>query len=364
MMDTERKQSKKRFARGLALYALILAVILLLGLIFFYFYIYAYENSRATSALDRYRESLDESFLQEQEADFLSTLNDRVQPREESLAQLVQALQEARFAKVRNESTDAQLVYLLRSGEAVLGRLVLQPSDRKTLGFTPWEVRESELNLEPLCQEVSVAVPDDYQVVCNGYTLTDADVTDDHVPYPILESFYDDFPALPCLLQYSTGRYVGNLETVILDPSGNSYAPDELDPLEFSDNCSAAEEAQIRDFIEEYIPRYVTYLSGANGAHYPNLYAVLAWTVPGSELYSRLYQALGGMGWASSQGDIIQSITVNDMMNTSAGYYACDVTYLVETYGQNGALTTTTNNARILLTPTDDGLRAVAQVSY
>ena len=362
MTDTKNKP-KSGFRRGLAVYTLVLLALIAVGLIVFYFYIAAYEYSRPEGTMSRYLAAMDDAAYQQRVTDFVSTLDHRVQSEEESLQRIQEALSQVSYAKKVSESTDTRLVYVLKSGKTLLGQVTLVPSEKKRLGFSTWEVSEDALDLDVLCNQTEMTVPAGYQVRCGDFILDESCITDDQVHYDLLEEFYGSY-TLPTKITYRSGLYVGEAETAILDPSGNPVTEDMLEEAIITDNCTDMEKAAIRELTELYIERYVTYLSGYNRAHTPNLYAVLVLTVRDSDLYSRLYQALGGQGFASSHGDYIQSITINHMMKVSDEMYLVDATYLVDTYGQNYTFTTTTNNTKLLLVQTMDGLRAIAQASY
>lgn len=338
-------------------------MLILAGLVLFYFFISAYEYTRPESALQRYIDTLDEEQSLERTRDFVSTLNHSVQPAEESVAFLQKELSNVSYAKKVSECTEDTLVYMLKAGDVVFGKTILTPAAEKRFGFVPWEVSDEELTLEAFCRETEITVPSDYRVVCGGDPLGPDDIVEEKVRYELLDEFYDDYD-MPVMVTYSSGVYLGEMEMQVFDSEGRALSSEELTVDRFTDNCTPEEKAEIEDFARIYIERYVTYLSGVNQAHTPNLYAVVELTVKDSDLYSRLYQALGGMGFASSRGDYIQSITVNNTMNLGNGRYLLDATYLVDTYGQHGALTTTTSNAKILLLRTGDGLRAFAQSNY
>ncbi|MBR1455776.1 MAG: hypothetical protein IJ594_01280, partial [Oscillospiraceae bacterium] len=301
MTDTKKKR-KSRFGVGLALYAMILLLMILVLLVFFYFYIAAYEASRPESVMERYISDMGEDSFSAGVESFVASLDHNIQSEETSLRELQEILQNLRYAKKVSESTDDRLVYVLKAGDRVVGQVTLQQSAEKRLGFGTWSISDAQLELESLCRESEWVLPPGYQVLCNGYALDASYVVDDAVPYELLEEFYASYE-LPAMLRYRTGQYVGDIDVQILDPSGAPAAESALNEDVYTDNCTEEETAEIRAFCDDYILRYVTYLSGANGAHFPNLYAVLALTITDSDLYSRLYQALGGQGFASSHGD-------------------------------------------------------------
>ena len=362
MTDTE-KRSRVLFAKGMVIYALVLLTIILVGLAVFYFYISAYEYSRPEQALDRYLSNTDVLMQQSEVQELLSSIDPRLQPQEDNAAMLREVFSRLSYAKKVSASTEDNLIYVLKDGSTILGELSLRRTEEKRFNFSPWEVVDAALDLKPLLRESTVTVPSGWTVVCGDCTLGADSVVDAKVPYSFLEEFYGSY-TLPYLLCYSSGSYFGEVETWVYAPDGTRYAPEELSEALFEDNCTQTEKDDIDAFVNAYIPCYVTYLSGVNQAHMYNLYAVQALTVPDSDLYTRLNHALGGQGWASSHGDYLQSVTLNRTMKLDSKNYVCDITYLVDTYGQNGSFTTTTNNAKLLLTETKDGLRAYAQISY
>ena len=166
-----KKHAKSRFSRGLLVYAMILLILILLGLCFFYFYIYEYEYSRPASAMDRYITSFDDGAIQERAGGFLSTLDGNIQSPQESFQRVRASLQDLSYLKLSSESTDERMVYLLRNAGEPVGKVALRPSSRSVLGFVPWVVDSTELQLDQLCDSAEFTVTQDYKIVFNGYTL-------------------------------------------------------------------------------------------------------------------------------------------------------------------------------------------------
>ena len=360
-----RATKKKRHSFGwrLSIYALFLLALTLTLLVFFYFYIAAYEYSRPESAMQRYIADMGGGSFQNGVTAFVDTLDHKVQSEAESRQRLLTHFANPRYAKKPSECTEDRLVYVLKGDSGVLGKITLTPSGTQRLGFADWQATEEVFDFEQFCQETEAVVPAGYQVRCGDCILDESYIVDDRIHYALLEEFYDDYE-MPTLRRYRSGRHVGEVELEILDPQGKALSEAQLEEDKLTDNCSAEEKTELQEFTQAYIERYVTYLSGVNGAHWPNLYATLALTVPDSDLYSRLYQALGGQGHSTSLGDTLQTITLNHLMNLGEGRYLVDVTYLVDTYGQGWVFSTTTNNAKLLVQRTDEGLRAYAQASY
>jgi hypothetical protein len=104
-------------------------------------------------------------------------------------------------------------------------------------------------------------------------------------------------------------------------------------------------------------------MSGANKNAEKNLYDLLTVVVRGSDFESRMYGALTGQKVTQSKGDKITEITNNYFFKLKDGRYACDVTYVIDTTGKQGVVTTT-NNVRIIVDDTKDGLRVYTVYNY
>ena len=364
MRASERRASRRRFLKGLLLYTLILLLLAGAGLTVFYLYIEAYEQSRPDYAMKMYMQSQDREAIRRSAATFLDGLDQNLRSTDDSFSMIYSIARKAEYAKKSSESTENRQVYVLQSDGLAFGRVTLVPGERGRFGFTPWRVAEESMDFSALCRETEITVPQGYAVVCNGYTLGEAYIASRETPYPLLEAFYEDFPDLPRQITYRMENYLGDLELTVLDQKGREVDPESLADVIGIDNCSAAEAAELNEFLAEYIERYVTFLSSANGAPGMNYANLLPYVVYGSELQDRLAQAIGGLSFAASHGDTVRSWTVNQMMAVGGRRYVCDVTYLVDTRGTVSLTTTTTNQARILIMETEYGLQAAAQVSY
>ena len=128
-------------------------------------------------------------------------------------------------------------------------------------------------------------------------------------------------------------------------------------------NCTEQEVKALDAFAEDYIHRYVTFTSSVNDSRYENYADLAAYMVPDGKLAARMFDAIEGLYYAQSYADNIVSITINHRVNIGDGRYMCDVTYLVDTTGKAGVVQTT-NNVKIIVVETSDGLKAEAMTSY
>lgn len=359
MAKNKKRLISKGFIIGLFVYALVLAAIAAAGLSYFSRYMAAYEQTRPRTAIREYVDSLSEEYILAHAPDFFDGLDSYIQSREESAERVWDAVRDLDY--VRQYAPDGELVYALKSGGTVFGTVTFTRGEEELMGFPVWQLSAEEFSFDYLCADAETTVPEDYTVLCGGRALGEEHISERGIPYSLLEEFYDDY-ALPTLVTYRTGSYIGEMELQVLSADGSPVDPDQLDEAFYTDNCTDEEKELVSDFVNKYINRYVSFLSGARGgvSNYGRLNQLV---LKGSDLASRLNQALGGLGYASSRADEIESITVNEVMNVGEGRYVCSVTYLVNTLGNRGYVETT-NNSKLVLFTASDGLRAASQASY
>lgn len=362
----KKRSSGSSFALGLILYALVFAVIGAVGLRFLWSTMEKYENSRPNKTMDEYILSFDEEHIKSISADFVATLDHNVQPEEESCARIIQAMDgKLTYAKKSAESSDNKTVYVLSLDGRKLGTVVLTKQDDPSFGFSPWVVSEEELDFSWLLSSGEITVPDTWTVSCGGYTLDKSYISGEKTPYAMLEEFYGDGFDLPYMVTYRVENFVGDIHFDLTDRDGQPVELSEGEDVEalFTDNCSSQEKAEIKELADNFVAAYVQFMSNTNSNAWGNYYNAMEYIVSGSELDTRLNQAIEGQGYASSSGDSIVSITLNSAMNLGGGNYFADVTYVVDTTGNKGVVQTT-SNIKLIVSRTDSGLKAAAIASY
>lgn len=354
MADNEKKPMKP-FYKFLLIYTGLLAVLVIAGLIVFRQFIAAYEFSRPVKATDRFFSELTPEFVTSHAENYVSQLSNKVQSDEEIYNYLFECVRDADCVRAAGESTPTSAVYVLRHNGKNICRLYLDQDMEISFGFGAWNANDVEFNFEPLFVVDTVTIPDGYTVLCDGNKLGSEFITEEDVPYAILEDFYDnpDVKELPCLTEYSV-THTDSLTVTVETPAGKSYVPEELSEKIFINDLSEKELEELTAFTEEYVSRYVTFTSGANWNPSGNYIRLVTLVVYGSDLQSRLLQAVGGLGFASSRGDTLMNVTINDTMKISDELYAVDVTYEVETIGNAGAVTTYSNARLLALYPAED----------
>lgn len=367
----ERKRNKRssglNFALGMVVYALVFALICAVGLRLLWTFMDEYEQSRPNKTMDEYIQSLDDGHIKALAADFVATLDHNVQTEEDSYACILQAMEgKLTYAKKSAESSDTRTVYVLSLDGRKLGTVALTKEEDPAFGFSPWSVAEEEMDFSWLLSPAAeITVPENWTVYCAGNALDKSYISGEKTPYARLEEFYGEGFDLPYMVTYHVENYLGELKFELKDKDGQTAQIPEGQDLEsfFADNCTEQEKAEVKTLSENFIRAYVWFMSNTNHNAYGNYYEAMQYIVPGSELDSRLYQTIEGQYYAHSRGDDIQSITLNSAMNLGGGNYFADLTYVVDTTGQKGVVQTT-NNLKLIISRTDDGLKAADIASY
>lgn len=362
-------KAKKRRFWPFALFMLIYAVAVLiaveLGLQDFWDYIAAYEDSRPKHVLNAYMDSLDGVHISDLSSDVIAQIDHNIQSEEECREYIQNAVSGGiSYAKKSSESTDTRHVYMLRTGTQVIGSFTMEVTHEDEYGFTYWEVTEESFDMSYLIGEaVSTVAPDHYTVTVNGSVLDSSYITGDPIEYEALEMFYDDY-TLPAMVTYQAGPFLGEFDMVITDTEGDVVIMENVEDIsKLAENCSEEQVAKLDSFADEFLNRYVTYMSGANKSADANLHNLLKYVVDDSDFEERMIGALYGQQATQSRGDVIKEIRNNYFFKLESGRYVCDITYMVDTTGKQGVVTTT-NNVRIIVVDTEDGLRVLTVYNY
>ena len=347
---TEKKQRKGRFALGMLIYALIFALIVGIGLYVFWQFADSFEQSREKQVMARYMETLDREHIRAMSEAFVrENVDSSIQSEDASHEWIYNYVNgQLRCAKMPFESSSERQVYALLKGEEILGQVVLTEAGEGKFGVKLLEVTEESLSFEEHLRHTELTVPDGAKVRVGEVVLADSCITETGVHYELLHELYDHGAEFPTMTSWKTGNYLGEVPVSIIlaDGSELSYSG-EYDELPFTENCSAETLEGLRSFIEKFLGGYVYFTSGAQGVNIVNYYAVIGYVEYDSDLYHRIGQAVGGMGFANSRGDKLLSIEIDRAMDLGNGYQVCQITYLVETTGFDGTVITT-NTQKIL----------------
>ena len=362
------KSGNLGFAIGVVVYAIVFIAAAFIFLNWFWGFIEGYELSRPKVTIQNYMDSLTDEHILEYSTDLIAQIDHNIQSEEACKAVVMDVLStDVTYARKSSECTDTKQVFVLRCGTQIIGSFTIEAGVADEYGFAPWTVTGEEFDFSFLLgTSVSVTAPENYPVYLNGVQLDNSYITkEETVPYGVFKEFYDDFD-LPEFkkVTYEAGPFLGQFEMSVTDPHGVPFTLDENTDLDaFVDNCTDVEVAELKEFTEEFIRRYVIFTGCANDARFKNYSELVQLIVVGSDLDDRLKNALDGLQFAQSRGDKIAGITIHHFVNMGDGKYLVDVNYLVDTTGLAGVVQTS-NNLKLIITTTKNGLKTESLVSY
>ncbi|MBQ2893043.1 MAG: hypothetical protein IJE24_02795 [Oscillospiraceae bacterium] len=366
MKFKKQKPFSKNLLKTVAIYAGIFLTLAIIGLIIFWNYMDAYEKSQPKNVIDSYIFNLDDQHIQNHCSQLIDSINHDLQSEHECLDIISDAIRSGvSYARKLSECTDDKMVYMLMSDGKDIGQVVLTASGKGSFGFKNWQVTEESYDFSFLLSEaVTIDVPEHYKVYANGKPVGQRCVVQSDTPIDVLKDFYEDYDTLPHMVTYEIGPFLGDVEITITDAEDNPVTPEQAKDLAFIlDNCSDAEKDTLDNLVRNYINSYVRFSTNAGGKLKENFQDVLFYVVPDSELAERLEDALGGLKWVNNQQAEILSTNTHYRTRLAGGLYLYDISYEV-TVSHSGNTTTTTENVRLLLSQTVDGLKVERMLNY
>ena len=365
-----RKQKGMGFAIFMVLYAAAFLTATFFGLKWFWGFIDAYEASRPHIPVEAYMKTVTPEKIASYTEGYFSEVDLRIQGKEEIQAILDEVIYgKITYARNVSASTDTENVYVIRSGQRVIGSITTAAGEEDAYGFTPWTLKEGKLDISDLMgtEILTVKAPEGYQVCVNGVKLDESYIVEqESSEYPLLAELYDKYEAPMFVVNtYQVGPFLKNeFEAEIFDPSGKPFVYDEtFDP---NSRILVTDPEQIReleDFTEEFLEIYVIFAGCANDNRNANYNRVIRYIVPESTLAQRMAKALDGMQFAQSMGDEIDNIQIHHLAQVSQDSFLVDVTYYVNTTGREGVVQTT-NNAKLLLVRSGSKFLVESLISY
>lgn len=366
----KRKQKGMGFALFMIAYALAALIVTALGVKWFWGYMAAYERSRPQAPVEAYMNSVTPAYIARYTEGFLEQVDQNIQSREEVRAILDEIIQgKITYARNIAESTDTEHVYVIRSGQQIIGSMKTAATEADKYGFTPWILEEGKLDLSFLMgtETITVTAPEGFRVLVNGVALDERYiVSQETVEYPLFDELYGkyDVPVLT-INTYEAGPFLKEAyQAEVFDLQGKPFVYDDsFDPDSLVDLTDEAQVKALQDYTEEFLDIYVIFAGCANDNRFANYNRVIKYIVPGSTLAQRMQKALDGMQFAQSLGDEIDHIDFHHFAQVSEDSFLVDVTYYVNTIGREGVVQTT-NNAKLLLVRSGDGFLVESLISY
>ena len=328
--------AKKKFRYGFLLFTVLYALVILTAGYFALSYLWdfaaAYEMARPYHAIDAYMADLTPDYICDRSSDLIATVDHHIQSEDACKDVIRDAVSGGvTYAKKTTECTDDKMVYILRTGNQVIGRVELVPEGEAVMGFTPWAVSTDRFDFSYLLTgTVATTVPESLPVYVNGALLDARYITESGIAFSRLEAFYDDY-TLPTIVSYAAGPCLGEISLSVTDPQGNPVTIDESTDLNtFLDNCTEDEVTALTDFAEEFVKRYVRFTNASGFDAETDYYYLLGTVLKDSPLAKRCKDALVAMVSAVSLRYSITSVQLNHCTNIGNDRYLCDITYVLD----------------------------------
>lgn len=347
-----KKRRRSTFIRLMVGYAVSFLLIVAICMCVTWLLLSRYEKSQPQSVVKNYILNISKKDIQTGAKDILDRVNPKLQSQEDALTNLYELIHnESTYAKDTVNSTQDSITYFLRADDIQYGTVSLKKSKGSgLLASEEWVVENHSLDYNSFLTTDVVSVPAGWSVKANDVVIDDTYITNWEKHYTLLNSFYGDWNSLylPYLYEYSISDKVGHFDITVTDSNGNSYDYKKVDESMFLGKADEETSLAIQNFMYAFLPQYIQCLSNSNHNAYANYQALVPYMLPGSNLDTRVYNAIEGQAWANSNGDIIIDIQFNDCVAVGDGKYISDVTYVLETYGLAGAVQTE-QHARVLI---------------
>ena len=371
-MSTKRKRSKRRYWIGLGIYTAVLLIVAVFGLTMVWQYAEEYEASRPNNTMNEYVAQLNESLWDSGISDAISTMKHEAQSDEECAAIIQDMLADGISYQRKGSGTDENeavtVAYSLRCGDNTIGTVTLTQDESKAeeskFNMLPWTIVREEFDFTGLCSSVSVTIPETYSVELNGFKLGSKYIVEEDIHYDVLEDYYKINPELPTKVTYQYDDMIGELEPVIYDENGDEFIIDpNKDDSQFVKPCSEEDSARLETFGRDFSYNYMIFSSGTKDPTYA-LSLVSPYIKNGSDLDTRLRDALDGYSWSHTYSLRTDSITFNGATDLGGGCYVVDMTTVGTTLDTAHGEQTTTNNMKIIVESSSGSLQAVSIELY
>jgi len=341
-MAEMKKNRKRSFGLFAALYGAIFLAVIIVGMRVLWNVMEKYEASRPRNAIEAYVAGLDRDAIGTACADFLNTLDENIQSRDESLDVIMNSITELSYKKKSAECTEDRLVYVIKNGDIDVGRVAMVLEKDADNPYGKWVAEEQELDFSYLRGSKTFTIPDNWDLVCGTHVISRDCIIDDSIRYAELEQYYDNSAIeMPTQVTYMIDCFLGDeIRVVAVRPDGTRLTIPEggFTDEQALNNCTDEEKQAVRDFVEDFTAAYIQFYSNTKNDRYSNYSALREYLVKDSDLDKRLYGAIDGLYWAHSSGDKIQSIDMGTYIKID-GYYIIDYVVTVDTTGREGVVT-------------------------
>ena len=377
--------AKKKRRLGRLLYTLFLglwAVLLCYGAYFalgkVWLYAEEFEASRPNHTMDTYTAELSRNLWDEGIADTIKAMPHEVQSDEE-VAEHVREMLSGGISYIRKGGGgEGRAVYGLQCNGHEFGTVTLveQTAYEGALDLTrfpwrllpwsirPWQVESETFDFNGLYSSVDIVVPKTFSVYLNGVRLGREYVVEENIPYDVLMSYYERYDGLPTKLRYRFDNVIGSIMPEIRDEDGELFLIDpQQDDSQFIKPCTPEKLERLSQFTAGFVDRYLKYTSGAVDPTY-GYQRLGPYVLAGSDLDSRMRDAIDGLSWAHTSSVTVDSAQLNGAINLGDNFYICDITAKATTFASGKGEVETVSNMRVVVRERNDDIRAITLELY
>lgn len=354
-------KTKSRFWVGLSCYCLVLVVVVIAALCVLKRFLVAYEDSRPEHTVTYYVENLTPQDVIGGCGKLLDSLDPALQTREDAEKILMDAMSEP-FRAVKEPSSQGELCYSVRSGKRKVGGFHLVSRSTGSFGFPIWEVEGESFDLSWLAgPETSLTVPDSARITFQGKELPRDYVTRSEIPFDLFREFPQE--GLPQCSTYVVKGYLGEADWQVFTQDGEEVTGQDYQAVFAGTDCTDVQKEALEARVMKFLDQYIAYCGSNKNTSRGNLYSLRKSLVPNGQLFQRLTSALDGLNFGQSLGDKRGQTEIHTMLQVDEELFFVDVTYLVDTTGKKGVVSTT-NNLKLLLVPSKDTFLVSDMCSY
>ena len=132
-----KKFAMSSFAKGMLIYAVVFLLVVAIGLAFFWDFMIVYEETRPKTAVNTYMQNLSEEHICDLSQNLIGQIDKNIQSEEQTRTYIMDAIDDISCAKKSRESTLSRQVYVLRSGNSVIGQFSIVQGEKSKYGLTP-----------------------------------------------------------------------------------------------------------------------------------------------------------------------------------------------------------------------------------
>ena len=324
-MTRKEIRSRKRYFAHLFIYVGILLIIGFIGLKTLWSFAKEYETSDVDNVLNTYMTELNETKWNDAIKNAADDLRNEFQSKEDVEAVVKDYLSKEEI-KYKNSSIGEIMKYDLISGGNTIGEVTFKEDLAAHTRFKlyPWSMTGEEFNFDFLksADDTVIEIPETFTFKINGNDVGEEYITEKNIQYDVLSSLYIEYPNLPYKVRYEIPNLVGDPEVTVLDADGNEF---EIDPtasdLQFVDSCSAAEEMELKNFMEGgFVEAYVNFWGTKwVDSTYPTL---MQYVKEGSPLQQEMYTyTLDAVTWIHTNSVVVNNMNFNYALSLGGGCY-------------------------------------------